>query len=101
MSDLYQRVEQFMTQAFTKAGAIGNVSHHQRTVHWVKELKPDAGEALLIAGMLHDIERAFNGDWKAGSDDPEKLRKHQDLSAEVAEKFLLEAGAGHERRFYF
>jgi len=69
-----------MVDAFTRAEASGNISHHQRTIYWIKELEPNANEALLIAGMLHDIERAFNGDWKAGSQDPEKLRKHQELA---------------------
>jgi hypothetical protein len=91
--NLFDKTEQFVVDAFTKAGNPGEISHHQRTAYWIKELKPDADEALLIAGMAHDIERAFHGDWKAGSDDPEKLKKHQKLSASIVEKFLREQGA--------
>ena len=78
-----------MIDAFTKIGDPIGIKHHQRTVYWIKKLKPDADETLLIAGILHDIERGIHGDWKASSMDPELLRKHQDLSAQEAENFLL------------
>ena len=77
-----------MIDAFTKAGSKVGIAHHQRTAYWASQLKPDISEALMIAAITHDIERAFNGDWKAGSSDPKKLRKHQDLCAEEVEKFL-------------
>jgi len=51
---------------------------------------------LLVAGALHDIERAFYGDWKKGSDDPALLKKHQDLCALEAEKFLRSERAGED-----
>ncbi|MBL7053561.1 MAG: HD domain-containing protein [Candidatus Portnoybacteria bacterium] len=86
---LYKKAEQFMIDVFTKAGDEIGIKHHQRTVYWIKELKPDANESLLISGILHDIERGINGDWKASSMDPEALKKHQDLSALEAEKFLI------------
>jgi hypothetical protein len=86
--NVYNKTEKFVTDAFAKAGKPTDVNHAKRTVYWVKELKPDADESLLIAGVAHDIERAFYGDWKKGSDDPEDLRKHQDLSAAEIEKFL-------------
>jgi len=91
--DLYEKVEKFVVDAFTKAEKPTDVLHAKRTAYWIKELKPDADESLLIAGVAHDIERAFYGDWKKGSSDPEALRKHQDLSAAEAEKFLRNENA--------
>lgn len=85
---LYEQAERFLIDAFTKAGKPTDVQHGQRTAYWIREFYPAADEALLVAGLLHDIERAFYGDWKKGSDDPAALRKHQDLSAEEAMKFL-------------
>ncbi len=85
---LYQKAEQFMIKAFKKAGNDKCIEHHQRTVYWIKQLKPDADEILLTAAICHDIERAIYGDWKAGSIDPEKIKKHQDLSALEVGKFL-------------
>ena len=92
-SNLYKAAEQFMIDSLTAANNEKDNLHHQLTVKWIKELKPDADDALLIAGLLHDIERAFYGDWKAGSSDADKITRHQELSASVAEKFLGEQGA--------
>lgn len=92
-SDLYKKAEQFMIEQFTKTKDESNISHHQTTVEWIKKLKPNANESLLIAGILHDIERAIFGDWKAGSQDPAKIKKHEKQSAEIAEKFLINQNA--------
>ena len=86
--ELLEKAEQFITKALEKAENNHDLIHSQETVYWIKQLKPDADVALLVAGALHDIERAFYGDWKAGSSEVEALRKHQDMSAEEAEKFL-------------
>lgn len=90
---LYNKTERFVIVAFRKADKESDVVHAQRTAHWIKELRPEADEALLIAGLAHDIERAFYGDWKKGSEDPALLRKHQDLSALEIEKFLKQENA--------
>jgi len=70
-----------------------DIKHARLTAKWIKKLKPDADEALLVAGLLHDIERAFYGDWKKGSIDPKKIQTHHDLSALETEKFLKDIGA--------
>ena len=92
--EIYNKAEKFTLDAWEKAEKPNDVIHSQRTVYWVKQLKPDAEEALLVAAVAHDIERAVYGDWKKGSDDPEALRKHQDQSAKVIGKFLKDEGAG-------
>jgi NADPH:quinone reductase-like Zn-dependent oxidoreductase len=47
--------------------------HLDRTLHWLLVLEPDASEALRLAAVLHDIERAF---------EPEESRPDgDDLSA--------------------
>ncbi len=94
--NLLDKTEQFIKDAFTEKGMESDVSHHQKTVYWIKQLKPDADEALLIAGMSHDIERAFHGDWKAGSSDHNKLNRHKELSASDTEKFLRQENASEE-----
>lgn len=86
--DLYKKAQQFMVNAFMKAGDEIGIKHHERVTHWVKQLKPEASEILLTAAILHDIERAIYGDWKAGSTDSKKVKKHQDLCALEASKFL-------------
>ena len=86
--EIYNKAERFVIDTLQKIDNQNDIIHAQRTVHWVKQLKPDADEALLVSAVAHDIERAIYGDWKKGSDDPEALRKHQDLSATEIEKFL-------------
>ena len=91
--DFYNKTKQFMADVFTKAGDLRGVAHHERCDYWVTQLRPDADEALRTAAIAHDIERGVNGDWKAGSMDPDKLRKHQDLCAQIVGDFLVEEGA--------
>lgn len=86
--DLYKKTKKHVIVILAEKGNDKDVLHHKRTVYWIKQLKPKADEALLIAGVSHDIERALYGDWKKGSMDPVALRKHQDLSAFEIEKFL-------------
>ena len=38
-----------------------NAHHLVRTRDWVLELEPDAGEALRVAALTHDMERHFPG----------------------------------------
>ncbi|NTU99016.1 DUF4202 domain-containing protein [Candidatus Falkowbacteria bacterium] len=94
MDSLQQKAEQFLIDSFTNAGKPTDIVHGQRTAYWISHLKADADEALMVAGLLHDIERAFHGDWKKGSDDPAFLRKHQELSAKEAARFLEAVHAG-------
>ncbi len=89
--NLIQKTEQFVINSFE--GNQNDIRHAQKTVFWIKQLKPEADDAFVIAGLLHDIERAVYGDWKCGSEDEEKLEKHQKQSAQVAEDFLLKENA--------
>jgi hypothetical protein len=90
MTPLYKKVEQFVKESFKKAGKPQSFPHLKRTAYWIKQLKPDANEALLIAGVSHDIERAIYGNWVKGSLDKQILQKHMDQSAQVITSFLKE-----------
>lgn len=91
---LFEKTKKFVENAFN--GNESDILHAKRTAYWVKFLKPDADEVLLVAAVSHDIERAVYGDWKKGSNDPKDLEKHQNQSAEVIEKFLLSENASEE-----
>lgn len=88
MSNIIENTEAYMVDVWTRAHDLHGIEHHRVCVKWVKFLRPDADEALVVAGLLHDIERAIHGDWKVGSIDENELRKHQDLCAQAAEEFL-------------
>jgi len=70
--------------------------HLTRTVDWLLKLKPLADEALLIAGVTHDIERAFREEAvyekmflsENAFRDEAFLDYHQQRSAKIIDKFL-------------
>ena len=72
--------------------------HLLRTEDWLVELEPGAGEALRLAAVLHDIERAFpdpDASWDSARDWDSSAynRWHQDRSARIAVEWLREHGA--------
>ncbi len=73
--------------------------HLRRTADWVKTLRTDADEALVIAALCHDIERSkkqMQGKSVklfcniTGKD---YLRYHQERSGRIMYDFLIQAGA--------
>lgn len=69
--------------------------HFDRTVYWLKQLKPDADEAFLIAAMGHDIERAFR-DKKLNFEnsnrsfsDEKWIEYHSNEGAKILGEFLI------------
>jgi Domain of unknown function (DUF4202) len=85
-------------RAWVEAVDHPHAQHLLRTEHWLLELEPDASEALRLAAVLHDIERAFpdpESGWDSSRDgaNPEYNRWHQDRCAEIASAWLREQGA--------
>ncbi len=100
----FSKVEKFVSEAFIKSGNPGDVKHLKRTVYWLKVLKPELDEAMCIAAIAHDVERAFHG--KVGSEkissspkgfiDEDRLKRHQETGAEIISDFLRGVGAPEE-----
>jgi kynurenine formamidase len=72
--------------------------HLERTLWWVERLDPQASEAVRIAAVTHDIERAFpdrEAGWDSAVywDDPEYNRWHQERCARMVGDWLREQGA--------
>ncbi|MFA6097736.1 MAG: DUF4202 family protein [Candidatus Paceibacterota bacterium] len=93
---LYNKADKFVERAFGKNG----MKHFRRTVFWVKKLHPEADEAMLIAAISHDLERAFRKDGAGNPRDSEKgfldgehLKIHQKEGAKIIFDFLVEEGA--------
>jgi Domain of unknown function (DUF4202) len=103
-SCLYEKVEQFVIQAFTGAGNPKDIQHAQRTVFWLERLAPDAGETLKIAALAHDLERAFRdpdlyriiGNSPKGFRDPAFLKAHSEKGAQIIGDFLATEQAPSE-----
>ncbi len=95
MSELFKKVRDFVEEEFGP----DKMEHFDKTVYWVKQLKPDADEAMLIAAIAHDISRAVYRKEhnellkKYNFNDPEFLYFHQEKGAEIIEQFLKSEGA--------
>ena len=105
-SKYYKKVEQFVIDTFTNTNAGNNheIKHFLKTVYWLKVLKADADEALLISAIAHDIERGFkdysyyNRFKKAdkGFRSDEHLAHHQNEGARIIGEYLHQIGADKE-----
>lgn len=91
---MLDKVKEFVTESFGKEHP-----HLERTLYWVKELKPDASEELLIAARSHDVERAFNPEVK----DMKEYRtgaeqeKHEVEGGRIMFEFLVKEGYDLEK----
>lgn len=73
--------------------------HLERTYDWTLELQPDASEALRLAALSHDMERAYREGsprqeaMERGWGDPLYTIAHCERSARIVGDFLREHGA--------
>jgi len=94
VSDMYNQVKQFVEDSFNAGVNEKSMKHFEQTVSWLKRLKPDADEPMLIAAYSHDIARAYRPiDSKTlfqnkEFNDPEVLKDHQEQGAQIMAKFL-------------
>ena len=73
--------------------------HLMRTRDWVVALDPDAGTALRIAALTHDIERRVPGGpdpWQHDWGDPRYVLEHSIRSARMVRAWLEEIDAPAE-----
>ena len=94
---ILNKVQQFVNESFRLKDANKSMKHFERTVYWVKRLKPDADESILIAAYAHDIGRAFAVEdsefWKNKElNDANYLEQHQKNSSRILSEFLHKEG---------
>ena len=94
MSILFEKTREFVEKNFKNEA---QMLHFDRTVYWLKILKPNADEAFLIAAIGHDIQRAFAGSLFVGKDkkftDVNHIKEHQETGARILGDFLKEQDA--------
>ena len=100
MTELYRNIEKYVFYSFRKAGRIHEVLHLIRTLYWLEQLRPDADEALRIAAVSHDIERAFRRKYvkeivkkPGGLTSTIYFKKHENRGAEILGDYLKKQGA--------
>ena len=101
INNLYKKTEQFVIDSFIKIGKEQEVKHLLRTAYWIKQLKKNADEALLISAVAHDIERAYRKEdvkkiIKSGFLSKDFLRLHQERGAEITADFLKKQKADNK-----
>lgn len=92
----FNKIEEYLKNNFKESAVI----HFKRTLHWLDELDQEASEELRVAALLHDCDKEIRRDKKwakkerdfKGEEYAEFLKNHQQLSAEIAKKFLLDNG---------
>lgn len=95
--NLFDKAKEFVDESFKYNKA--QILHFERTVYWLKELKPETDAAFLIAAYTHDIERAFRSPKDSHENtgkkftDSDALEKHQKVGAQIMADFLKKNGA--------
>ncbi len=96
---LYKKTEKFVQESFLKTSRKKS-KHSVRTVFWLKKIYPQADEAMLIAAIAHDVERAFKENIldgienrKKGFLDRKEMKRHQEKGAEIIAEFLAQQNA--------
>jgi len=95
---MLDKVKKFVNESFKQSVSGKSAKHFERTIYWVKQLKPDADEPILIAAYAHDIARAFRKKnpiklfKKKEINDKEILKKHQEEGAKIMTEFLRKEG---------
>jgi hypothetical protein len=85
-----------LAQQWVSANYPYNSYHLLRTLEWLDRIVPNAGEAVRIAALTHDMERAFSGPEPPipiSLNDPAYDKAHADRSARIVGRWLRENGA--------
>lgn len=96
MALIFDKVKKHVTKIFQENGKKDGVKHLERTVYWLKQLKPNVDEAMLIAAFAHDIERPLRTkaaienvkESSGGYMNEDHLKQHQERGAEIIGEFL-------------
>jgi hypothetical protein len=77
----------------------GSAQHLLKAEEWLRRIDPDASQAMLLAALTHDMERAFPGPDSPrllpalGPEDPVYNQAHSERSARIVGDFLREQQA--------
>ena len=94
MSELIEWSRRWVRDNYGKSA-----EHLLKAEEWLRRINPEASEALLLATLTHDMERAFPGpdspriDPARGPDDPIYNQAHSERSVRVVSDFLREQQA--------
>jgi hypothetical protein len=93
-----EKIEKEIEDILSKSPIKIDPIHSKTTREWLLKLKPDADEALQIAALAHDIERAYISDeeGKKGEEDSDNYieykKQHSQRSAKIITDMLKKHG---------
>ena len=97
MNDLLLLSRDWVTEHYGK-----HALHLLKAEEWLRRINSHASQAMLLATLTHDMERAFPGpdspkqDPALGPDDPVYNQAHSERSARIVSIFLLDQGASED-----
>ncbi len=95
MINSIERVKKSIEAAVAESSVPEDPVHSKNTLAWLLKLKPDADEALQIAALGHDIERAMERRkvQRADFDDYDEFKAaHGQNSAKILKEVMLDCG---------
>lgn len=90
MTKHYKKFEKEIEQIISKSPVKTDLDHARTTVKLVKQLKPDADDALLIAALSHDIERCFLTDKKTKQEKFDNYELYKRRHAEKGSRIIAD-----------
>ncbi len=97
MSDLLLLARTWVIEHYGK-----HAQHLLKAEEWLRRIDPKASQAMLLATLTHDMERAFPGpdspkqDPGLGPDDPIYNSAHSERSARIVSEFLHSHNASED-----
>ena len=91
--EFLQTIEKLTIQ-IGKSKSKEDLSHAKNTMYWIKQLRPDADDLLLIAGFGHDVERSLPDRYRH-TDFPkydDYKRAHATRSGQVVSDMMKQSG---------
>src|ERR1051326_3213588 len=85
-----------LSRTWVKKNYGRSAEHLLKAEEWLRRIDPHASQAMLLATLTHDMERAFLGpdrpkqDPSRGPDDPLYNQAHSERSAHIVSDFLRE-----------
>jgi hypothetical protein len=85
-----------LSRTWVKENYGKHAEHLLKAEEWLRRIDPNASQAMILATLTHDMERAFPGsdspkqDPSRGPDDPLYNQAHSKRSARIVSEFLRE-----------
>lgn len=88
--DKFSAFKKDIEELLPKSPIVFDSVHSELTLKWVLKLKPDADEALKIAALAHDIDRAITGITEKDLKDFSKIHEFKKEHAMRSAKFTCD-----------